>query len=45
MVRPVYLASNPARKSSRACQAIAQVTLDVARDLVQRGIWEGELEA
>ncbi|SHL22219.1 DNA-binding transcriptional regulator, LysR family [Roseovarius marisflavi] len=45
MVRPVYLASNPARKSSRACRAIAQVTLDVARDLVRRGIWEGELEA
>jgi LysR family nitrogen assimilation transcriptional regulator len=45
MVRPVYLATNPARKSSRACHAIAQVTLDVARDLVQRGIWEGELEA
>ena len=44
MVRPVYLASNPARKSSRACRAVAQMTLDVARDLVQRGIWEGELE-
>lgn len=44
MVRPVYLASDSARKSSRACRAIAQVTLDVARDLVQRGIWEGELE-
>ncbi|MGI3211762.1 LysR family transcriptional regulator [Roseovarius tibetensis] len=43
MVRPVYLASNPARQSSRACRAIAQVTLDVARDLVQRGIWEGAL--
>lgn len=44
MVRPVYLATNPARTSSRACRAIAQVTLDVARDLVQRGIWEGDLE-
>jgi LysR family nitrogen assimilation transcriptional regulator len=43
MVRPVYLATNPARKSSRACRAIAQLTLDVARDLVERGIWEGEL--
>lgn len=45
MVRPVYLATNPARKSSRACRAIAQATLDVARDLVQRGIWEGTLQA
>jgi LysR family nitrogen assimilation transcriptional regulator len=43
MVRPVYLASNPARKSSRACRAIARLTLDVARELVERGIWEGEL--
>lgn len=44
MVRPVYLATNPARASSRACQAIQQVTLDVARDQVARGIWEGWFE-
>lgn len=43
MMRPVYLVSNPARVMTRACRAVEQVTLDVARELVQRGIWEGTL--
>lgn len=43
MMRPVYLVSNPARVMTRACRSVEQVTLDVARDLVQRGIWEGTL--
>lgn len=45
MVRPVFLATNPIRKTSRACRAIQQITREVARDLVLRGIWEGRLES
>ncbi|WP_249691207.1 LysR family transcriptional regulator [Stappia sp. WLB 29] len=41
--RPVYLVSKPARSMSRACRAVEQITLEVARDLVRRGIWEGDL--
>lgn len=43
MIRPVYLVSNPARVMTRACRSVEQLTLDVARELVQRGIWEAEL--
>lgn len=43
MRRPVYLVSNPARVMTRACRSVEQVTLDVARELVQRGIWEATL--
>lgn len=43
MLRPVYLVSNPARVMTRACRSVEQVTLDVARELVQRGIWEAAL--
>ncbi|OSP54239.1 LysR family transcriptional regulator [Pseudoruegeria sp. SK021] len=43
MMRPVYLVTNPARVMNRACRAVEQVTLDVARELVQRGIWEASL--
>jgi len=43
MTRPVYLVSNPARVMTRACRSVEQVTLDVARELVQRGIWEATL--
>lgn len=41
--RPVYLVSNPNRPMSRAGQAVEKITLEVARDLVRRGIWEGKL--
>ncbi|MHC5656219.1 LysR family transcriptional regulator [Stappia sp.] len=41
--RPVYLVSKPARAMSRACRAVEKITLEVARDLVRRGIWEGRL--
>ena len=43
MVRPVYLVSNPAFPTSRASRAVEAITLDVLRDLVRRGIWQGEL--
>jgi LysR family nitrogen assimilation transcriptional regulator len=43
MARPVYLVRNPAHPQSNACRAVEAVVLDVARDLVRRGIWEGRL--
>jgi LysR family nitrogen assimilation transcriptional regulator len=43
MHRPVYLVHNPARAMSIACRAVEQITLEVAEDLVRRGIWEGIL--
>ena len=43
MSRPVYLAHNPARAQTNACRVIERMTLEVARDLVRRGIWEGRL--
>jgi LysR family nitrogen assimilation transcriptional regulator len=43
MFRPVYLVSNPLRRMSKACRAVQEITLDVTRDLVRRGIWEGRL--
>lgn len=41
--RPVYLVRNPAVAQTRACAAIEAVTLKVAADMVERGIWEGRL--
>lgn len=43
MIRPVYLATKPSRSLSRACRAVEQITLDVACDIVNRGIWDGTL--
>jgi len=43
MTRPVHLVNNPARVMTRACRAVEEVTLKVARELVRRGIWEGTL--
>lgn len=43
MSRPVYLVHSTARPMSRACQSVQRLTLEVARDLVRRGIWEGRL--
>ncbi|MEJ8569913.1 LysR family transcriptional regulator [Microbaculum marinum] len=43
IARPVYLANNPALPMSGACRAVEQITLEVARELVRRGIWDGRL--
>lgn len=43
MTRPVYLARSPARVLTRACRAVETMTLQVARELVRRGLWEGRL--
>lgn len=43
MPRPVYLVRNPERVTTAACRAVESLTLEVARDLVRRGIWEGRL--
>lgn len=43
MARPVYLASNPAHPVTGARRAVESLVLEVARDLVRRGIWEGRL--
>lgn len=39
--RPVSMASASARNDSQACNAIASLMLEVARDLVRRNIWIG----
>ena len=43
MTRPVYLVKSPARVMTRACRVVEATTLDVARELVRRGLWEGTL--
>ena len=43
MSRAVYLVHSTTRPMSRACQSVQRLTLEVARDLVRRGIWEGRL--
>ncbi|WOI57820.1 LysR family transcriptional regulator [Palleronia sp. LCG004] len=43
MTRPVHLVRSPVRATTRACRAVEAMTLDVARELVRRGIWEGTL--
>jgi LysR family nitrogen assimilation transcriptional regulator len=43
MQRPVYIVNNPARAMTSACRAVERITIDVARELVRRGIWEGVL--
>ena len=43
--RPVYLVRNPATAMTRACAEVEKITVKVARDMVQRGVWEGELVA
>lgn len=45
MVRPVYLVTNPGFPTSSARRAVEETTLEVARDLVRRGIWQGELRS
>ncbi|WP_321336310.1 LysR family transcriptional regulator [Breoghania sp.] len=41
--RPVYLVRNPATAATRACAEVERLTLNVARDMVRRGVWDGEL--
>lgn len=41
--RPVYLVRKPSRAMGGACRAVRHSTLEVARDLVRRGIWQGRL--
>ncbi len=43
MTRPVHLVRSPVGVTTRACRAVETATLDVARELVRRGIWEGVL--
>ena len=43
ITRPVLLVTNPARAQTRAGRAVIDLTLLVTRDLVRRGIWEGQL--
>jgi LysR family transcriptional regulator, nitrogen assimilation regulatory protein len=43
--RPVYLVRNPAVVQTRACLEVEKITLNVAREMVQRGIWEADLSA
>lgn len=42
--RPVSMASASARNDSQACNAIATLMLEVARDLVRRKVWIGRSE-
>lgn len=43
ITRPVLMVTSPARCQTRAVRAVIDLTVDVARDLVRRGIWEGRL--
>ncbi len=43
MTRSVYLATKPSKSLSRASRAVEKITLEVARDMVGRGIWDGTL--
>lgn len=43
MARPVYLVRNPARPPSRATRAVEAIARTVARELIERGIWEGRI--
>ena len=41
--RPVYLCSNPDKTLTRAVSSVREIILEVTRDLVRRGVWEGRL--
>ncbi len=43
LVRHVYLATKPSKSRSRACRAVEEIALEVTRDIVSRGIWDGTL--
>lgn len=43
LLRPVYLATKPTKPQNRACRAVERITLEVACDIVNRGIWDGAL--
>lgn len=41
--RSVYLVRSPGIAQTRACEAVEKLTLNVADELVARGLWEGRL--
>jgi LysR family nitrogen assimilation transcriptional regulator len=41
--RPVYLVHNATVVQTRACRKVQQLTLNIAREMVHRNIWEGRL--
>lgn len=43
MVRPVHLINHSRRVRTRACRTVETMTLNIARELVERGLWEGKL--
>jgi LysR family nitrogen assimilation transcriptional regulator len=42
MVRPVYLVRNPAKPITTASREVERITIEVIRDLINRGIWRAE---
>jgi len=45
MRRTVYLATNPLRPPRRAAQEVARLAEEIARELVRKGYWRGDLVA
>ena len=46
MVRPVYMVRNPSKPMTLACQEVQRITMEVIRDLKERGLWKSvETEA
>ncbi len=43
MRRTVYLATNPLRPPRRAAQEVARLAEEIARELVRKGYWRGDL--
>lgn len=43
--RSVTLASSLARSANQACNLVARLGLEVARGLVEQGIWHGRLDS
>ncbi len=41
--RPVYLVRNKARTPTRASDVVESLTLEVANDMIRRGLWKGTL--
>lgn len=42
MTRPVYLVRNPAKPVTAASRELERITIEVIRDLVDRGIWRAD---
>lgn len=43
MTRPVHLVRHPERVSTRAGRTVEAATLRIMRELVMRGIWQGQI--